>query len=425
MSHSIEAIPATTNVSKSTIWSRRPNLPRGGLAGDTQIIHATSGWPLPLRELITRQDGEVHSMGEASVIGPESPADFVAHQPARLFRLTTLTGRTIQATAEQRFLTRSGWRRLGSLSAADAVAVVSDYPELFGNGDTNPNLLKLLVYLTATDASADGGTGLVDDPDVRAEFLSAVAITGDEAVPIAGSGAGVRFTVQGHGGARSRALSFLEMIGAHGVAPTQRFVPDFIFGLRKDLMRLYIGRVFTVDAVIESSGRLHYRTLSVRMARQMQHLLSRFGITSLLRDINVPGDRVAVDLEISSKSDVLRFINEIGFFGAKAERAEAVRSALTPVRMSEPFDRLGPILFDRVWELEEMMPAPVFDIAFQRADNFIANDFVVRAGDSLGVSVEDWPADEVTVDGDDSDDGDAADGAPIAGDRESPVARRV
>ncbi len=417
MSNSIETVPATTNVSKSTIWSRRPNLPRGGLAGDTQIIHASSGWPLTLRELVTRQEGLVHSMGEASVIGPEAPEDFVAHQPARMYRLTTYTGRSIQATAEQRFLTRSGWRRLGSLGAADAVAVVSDYPGLFGTGDVNPNLLKLLVYLTAADASANGGTALVEDRDVRAELMSAVAITGDEAVPIAENGAGVRFAVRGHGGARSRALAFLEMVGAHGVAPEDRFVPDFVFGLRRDLMKLYIGRVFTADAVIESSGRLHYRTQSVRMARQMQHLLSRFGITSLLRDIDLRGELVAVDLEISSKSDVLRFVDEIGFFGAKAERAEAVRSALTPMRMSEPFDRLGPILFDRVWDLEEMMPAPVFDIAFPRADNFIANDFVVRAGDSVGVSVAGWPADEVTAngdDGDDGDDGDVADGVPVA-----------
>lgn len=414
MSNSIEAVLATANVSKSTIWSRRPNLPRGGLAGDTQIIHATSGCPLALRDIVARQDGEVHSVSEASVIGPESPADFVAHQPARLYRLTTYTGRTIQATAEQRFLTRSGWRRLGSLGTADAVAVVSDYPELFGNGDTNPNLLKLLVYLTATDASADGATGLVDDRDVRAELLSAVAIVGDEAVPIADSGAAVRFTVRGHGGARSRTLAFLEMVGAHGVGPKERFVPDFVFGLRKDLMRLYIGRVFTADGVLESSGRLHYHTLSVRMARQMQHLLSRFGISSLLRDIDLREDLVAVDLEISSTRDVLRFIDEIGFFGAKAERAEAVRSALTLMRVSEPFDRLGPILFDRVRDLEEMMPAPVFDIAFQCADNFIANDFVVRAGDSLGISVADWPADEVTVDGNAFGDGDASDGVPIA-----------
>jgi len=152
----------------------------------------------------------------------------------------------------------------------------------------------------------------------------------------------------------------------------------------------------------------------VRMARQLQHLLSRFGITSLLRDIDLRGEVVAVNLEISSKSDVLRFIDEIGFFGAKAEQAEAVRSALIPMRTREPFDRLGPILFDRVWDLEEMMPGPVFDIAFQRADNFIANDFVVRAGDSVGVTVAGWPADEVTADGDDSDDGDHADGVPVA-----------
>ncbi|TMQ21424.1 MAG: hypothetical protein E6J90_14375 [Deltaproteobacteria bacterium] len=82
---------------------------------------------------------------------------------------------------------------------------------------------------------------------------------------------------------------------------------------------------------------------------------------------------------ITTKADVLRFVDDIGFLGDKAARAEEVRASLYHIRMIEPPpDRLGPILFDRVYMIERTESAPVYDLAIAETHNFVANDFIVR-----------------------------------------------
>ena len=114
------------------------------------------------------------------------------------------------------------------------------------------------------------------------------------------------------------------------------------------------------------------------MAHQVQHLLSRFGVMCLLRGLEREGG-VAVDLLITTKADVMRFVDYIGFIGEKALRAEQLRASLYHVRGAEQTpDRLGPVLFDRVYMVERTRSAEVYDLAIADSHNFVANDFIVR-----------------------------------------------
>jgi replicative DNA helicase len=363
---------------KLTLWTHG-SITRGGcLAGDTLLMNAESGWPITLRDLVGRRDGAVLTMREASMISPRRPAGYLAHQAAQLHRLTTYSGRSIEATAGRAFLTRDGWKPLSTLCATDAVAVVAEYPHIFGRGDTDAALVKLLAYLTANGTSSDGAAPPIDDDDVREDFETAVRAKEDECALLDDDGR-TRLYVRGPSGTRSKILRYLDLVGVHGVCGPDKFVPEFVFGLRQDKLRLYLNRLFTCDGSIETSGRITYRTTSVRMARQVQHLLARFGVACLLRGLERDGALDAVDLSITTKTDVLRFIDDIGFLGDKATRAEAIRASLYHLRMIEPpADRLGPILFDRVYMVEATGFAPVYDLSIPETHNFVANDFIVR-----------------------------------------------
>jgi replicative DNA helicase len=369
----------TASAKKLTVWTHAPITTGGCLGGGTLLMHAGSGWPIELRDLVRRRDGIVLTMREASRLTRERPAAYLAHEPDQLYRLTTYTGRSIEATVEHPFLTRDGWKPLSELCPSDAVAVVAEYPQLFGRGDTDPDLVKLLAYLTANGTNCDGAAPPVTDPDVRADFEAAVQAKEDEVVVLEDDPDGSRLYVRGPSGTHSKILRYMDIVGVHGVQPRDKFVPDFLFGLRQDKLRLYLNRLFTCDGVVETSGRITYRTTSVRMARQVQHLLARFGIVSLLRGVERDGAIEAVDLLITTKTDVLRFIDDIGFLGDKAARAEEVRASLYHIRMIEPPpDRLGPILFDRVYMVDRTESAPVYDLAIAGSHNFVANDFIVR-----------------------------------------------
>lgn len=374
-----ECSSPTASVKKFTVWTDGPITADGCLAGDTQLIQADSGWPITLRDLVRRRDGAVLTMREASVLASRHPSAYLAHEPAPLYRLTTYTGRAIEATAQQPFLTRDGWKPLSTLCPSDLIAVVAEYPQLFGRGDADAELLKLLAYLTANGTTGDGTAPPLADPDVHADFTAAVHAKEDECAVLEDDRTPRRLYVRGLAGTRSKVLRYLDLVGVHGVCPADKFVPDFIFGLRQDKLRLYLNRLFTCDGIVETSGRITYRTTSVRMARQVQHLLARFGVVCLIRGLERDGVLEAVDVSITTKTDVLRFIDDIGFIGDKAARAEAVRASLYHIRMIEPpSDRLGPILFDRVYMVEPVARAPVYDLSIAETHNFVANDFVVR-----------------------------------------------
>lgn len=368
------------STTKLTVWTRGPTTRGGCLAGDTQLVHADSGWPIKLRDFVGRRQGSVLTMREASLLTPQRPAAYLAHEPAPLQRLTTYTGRSITATADQAFLTRAdGWKPLHALCPTDAVAVVVEYPQLFGTRNIDAALIKMLAYLLADGAPGDGAAPIITDLDVRADFEAAVSAKEDECLLVGEETNPPRLHVRGRAGARSHVVGYLDLVGVRGIQARERFVPDFVFGLRQDRLRLYLNRLFTCDGTVEPSGRITYRTSSARMARDVQHLLARFGVSGMLRGLERNGDLEAVDLMITTKSDVLRFIDEIGFLGDKATRAEAVRAALYDVRMIEPApDRVGPILFDRVYMVESLDAGPVYDLAIEGTHNYIANDFVVR-----------------------------------------------
>jgi len=379
---------------KLTVWTRGPTTRGGCLAGDTLLVHADSGWLVKLRDFVARRQGSVLTMREASLLTPQRPAAYLTHEPVPLQRLTTYSGRTITATTDQAFLTRAdGWKPLHALCPTDTVAVVTEYPHLFGTGNIDAALVKLLAYLTADGAPGDGAAPIFTDVDVRADFEAAVNAKEDECVPIGEETDPPRLHVRGRAGARSHVVGYLDLVGVRGIRAPERAVPDFVFGLRQDRLRLYLNRLFTCDGTVETSGRITYRTSSVRVARDVQHLLARFGVGGMLRGVEREGNLEAVDLMITTKADVLRFIDEIGFLGDKATRAEAVRAALYHVRMIEPApDRVGPILFDRVYMVESLDAAPVYDLAIEGTHNFVANDFVVRTSS--------WASIAATVPGD-------------------------
>jgi replicative DNA helicase len=356
-----------------------PSHLRPCLKGDTILIDATTGWPLSLEQFAKAGDRSVLTLRDAGVIRPQLPAGSRDLPTAQLYRVTTYCGRSIEACAEQPFLTRDGWKPLSKLTAADAVAVVVEFPQLFGRGDTDTELLKLLAYLTASETTGDGMAPAIEDDVVRQDFEAAVASKNDEYTELVGGDGTAYLRVHGKGGGRSRVIAFLDLVGVHGVCASAKVVPDFVFGLRREKLRLYLNRVFTCDGRPEASS-ITYQCKSVHLARQVQHLLARFGINCALRGREREGVLDSVVLSIGSKQDVLRFIDEIGFLGGKAVKAESTRTLLHHVRMVDPpLDRLGPILFDEVFAIEETEAAPVYDLSIGHFHNFIANDFIVHS----------------------------------------------
>jgi intein/homing endonuclease len=372
--------PPRSNLSELTVLVHGPHKFGKCLGGKTILIDPCTGRPSTLEAVVRASEGAVLTMKEAGVIVPQRPSAYLTNEPAQLYRLTTQSGRSIEATATHPFLTRDGWKPLSQLGLSSRVAIVTEYPEIFGGCRTDDELLKILAYLIADGNIGGGSVSFTkNDPEVRMDFEAAVEAKGDECVEFVNDAGITHVRVRGKQGKANNVISHLKEVGLHGARSRDKFLPDFIFGLKRRQMRLFLNRLFTCDGSVEMSGRISYSSTSIRMVHQIQHLLARFGIVSIVRNKYLDGELYGAELTVCSKANVLRYIDEVGFLGEKVAKAEIVRESLYRVREAETqLDRLGPILFDRVLSIEPTEIAPVYDLTVDDSHNFVANDFVVH-----------------------------------------------
>ncbi len=117
-------------------------------------------------------------------------------------------------------------------------------------------------------------------------------------------------------------------------AAGEKCVPEFIFRATRPKVALFLNRLFACDGSVYvlSTGQagLSYSTVSKKLARDVQHLLLRFGILAKLRTRLVKyggAHRLAYELRVLDASSIERFCVEIGAFG-KEDKVARVREQL-------------------------------------------------------------------------------------------------
>src|SRR6185436_18488548 len=125
---------------------------------------------------------------------------------------------------------------------------------------------------------------------------------------------------------------WLADIGLWGKSAHEKCVPAMIFELPREKVALFLNRAFTCDGSIyvqnDDQVGILYSTVNEGLARDMQHLLLRFGIVAKLRHRSIlyRGERRrAFELRVVRQEDIARFVREIGIFGKERAAARALR----------------------------------------------------------------------------------------------------
>ncbi len=126
--------------------------------------------------------------------------------------------------------------------------------------------------------------------------------------------------------------AWLREIGLWGCTAREKRVPEPVFELPRERLALFLNRAFACDGSVYvqngDQAALSYATGSEGLARDMQHLLLRFGILAKLRARRMRyggGWRAAWELRITRQEDIEAFTREIGIFGKEAALEKAVR----------------------------------------------------------------------------------------------------
>jgi deoxycytidine triphosphate deaminase len=316
------------------------------VAGDTQVLDAGSGRLAPIAERISRS-GATASLDHGAIASADV-AEGVAQGVLPVYEMTTRTGRRIRATPNHPFLTFTGWQPLQDLGPGARIGVPRRVP-IFGARTLPAHELDLLGLLISDGQCATPGSSpryTSGDAVLRELFSSAATAFG--CVPRPVSRMSVNVTNRGRRGGvmePNRVYAWLQSLGL-AVGSPEKFLPPVVFELcPRDLAR-FLRALWSGDGGISASGdgiHLEFCSTSERLARDVHHLLLRFGVVGMLRGRATASGRGAWVLTVTSKEEIARFARCIGFVpgSEKQKRLEEAldRIACSPQQKSN-FDTL-------------------------------------------------------------------------------------
>ncbi len=168
-------------------------------------------------------------------------------------------------------------------------------------------------------------------------WLHGAAVPGDEAFAAACAALGVEAEVLAPGGLarlqarrRNGLTQWLQELGLMGHGAATKTIPPQVFRLEKEQVRLFLSRLLATDGWVSvlASGQVQagYASVSERLARQVQHLLLRFGVLAALKRREVrygDGTREAWQLDVTDRRSLEVLLDEVGVFGKEQAVARA------------------------------------------------------------------------------------------------------
>ncbi|MFN8035928.1 MAG: DNA polymerase III subunit alpha [Acidimicrobiia bacterium] len=270
------------------------------LTGDTIVHDAVTGLPTRLDSVGEFVDGGgFWVQGVDDELGPvvRRVTHWVNNGEREVGELRLADGRSLRGTPDHRVLTERGWVEMGSLTPDDHVAVPRVLVEPVAPTPETHDRLRVLAYLIAdgtlsVGAKADFTNG--DDNLIEAfraslsrafPTVSHNVFTRETGVKLVYTGNG-----RGNGGPASPLCAWLRELGLKtpkgskigGCKSAEKFVPDFVFGLDDDRVARFLAALWDCDGSVGRSF-AHYKTVSVRLARDVQDLLLRVGISSRIQ----------------------------------------------------------------------------------------------------------------------------------------------
>jgi len=336
---------------------------------DTVITNAATGERMTIEEFVRRgQAGEqlaVESLDESWRFKSVTPSDFIDNGIQQVFKLTTRAGRTLRATATHPLRTLRGWLPLNELGSGDRIAaprtshvgsdtqiadgLVALTAYLLGDGSVINTTARLTavrssVILDATTWASNVG---VEARRVASRPCNLLSPCDRPLIHRRPGEVGHRHYVglsfATPAGQLNPLGTHLREIGLSGQTSHTKRVPAAYMRLGAGQLRLFLSRLYATDgwASVQWVSRrpgaeptpvveIGYCSVSEGLARDVAHLLLRFGITAFVRHRKTSCNGVesmAWCVDIHDAEGVTLFCTEVGIFG-KEEALDEVLEAL-------------------------------------------------------------------------------------------------
>ncbi|HVA09783.1 MAG TPA: DnaB-like helicase C-terminal domain-containing protein, partial [Acidimicrobiales bacterium] len=319
----------------------------GCMPASTRLLRADNGQEVTLGELVlTQEQPLVWSLDEESwKLVPRRLTNAFPSGIKPVFRLRLRSGYELEATANHKFRTVDGWRRLDEIGVGEYLAVPRALPapsspgaawsddelvllaHLLGDGSIGPNSVK---YATADPANKEV-------VEATARRLFGIEVTGkmQQNTWLLWLASPRRLSR----GTYHPVRNWLEPHGLWGSRSHDKFIPESILSLDSPKLALFLRHLWATDGSITLSRngrgpvvRSYYATTSRSLADGVRRALLRLGVRSSVSAARKAGHRLCWHVRITGKPALETFLREVGCYG---QRGEVVEEALRKVALTK------------------------------------------------------------------------------------------
>ncbi len=310
----------------------------GCLAAETPVFLPDEGIYRPIGELVGQAGFRVLALNQSTwKLEPATATHAFATGHKPVYRLTTRLGRSLRATANHKFLTISGWKRLVELAPGIRLALPRTLPgpsqatmtddelallgHLIGDGCTLPR--HVVQYTTREHMLAETVAQL------------ASSVFGESVTPRISQERGwyqvyLSASERLTHGKRNPVAAWLDEMGVFGLRSYEKRVPEDVFRQPEAGIARFLRHLWATDGCVNLSigvkhyANVYYASSSRQLARDVQSLLLRLGINATMsRHAQAGKGRDQYHVIVSGRADLLRFISCIGGLGESKQLHEA------------------------------------------------------------------------------------------------------
>lgn len=306
-----------------------------------------------------------------------------------VFRVKTTTGHEIEITDNHPMLTEKGWRQLKELRVRDKIAIASTQP-FFGNSiEITSVQAALLGYMSSCSFDSTGKyvATVMKDGTVFEDFTRNLTSLRAEMLVENAETKNIKsyddrkynyiYSIKNTTTEGDNIIALLEENGLKNKNLYQKFVPVRLFTCPRNIVATYLRSLFSADCKLELkktkkvSCKITITFHSQILAKQIQHLLSRFGILANITS-KIQRNNPSFTLDISKNAYVKMFLQEIGLLTYQDKIEEISKS----MRSTEDNDK--PI-FAAITHITKIGAKRTFDLQVsdhQHLQNFVSNGFI-------------------------------------------------
>jgi DNA polymerase-3 subunit alpha len=284
---------------------------------------------VPIERLMSLSDRRLHTIDTDTATSHfESLEDVWSVGVKPVYRLTTATGYTIEATSNHPFLVGDRWVELGRISPGDLIGVAGATRTHGGSrlSDAQVDLAALLISEGYTPDLRTRNTSAFfcnTDPELVEAFESAYAAHfGTPLEPVrTNSVAGVtRVRLN-----KAELLSLETLLGGFGTAADKR-IPDLLVNASTRKVARFVGRYLCADGWVDANG-VAFGSKSHQVVAQLKRMLLRLGVVSNICARDVAGHGRHWTLAVADKDMARRLLEQVAPYLTSRQCESAVAAS--------------------------------------------------------------------------------------------------